>query len=289
MFRRAAAIGLGGVVLAVGGYAASASSQPLAGNHELCSAGYVSAIINGQAKCLRAGEFCSASYESDYERYGFSCVDGHLKDGAPTTTSAPTTSAQTTTTTPTVPTPTVPTTTETAITTETTDSPTTTAPAPGNGRPIPPNVGSTVKLAKRTQTTSCTRGALPDRQCSPGAYHSGLTKAVLCSTTFRTSSIRNVPDSEKHQVEVEYGMLPKAYGRTTEIDHIVSLEIGGSNDIANLYPEPGSGPASYHVKDKLENKLHALVCAGSMTLHAAQAGIARNWETLYKSVFGVAP
>jgi hypothetical protein len=67
------------------------------------------------------------------------------------------------------------------------------------------------------------------------------------------------------------------------------LEIGGSNDIANLYPEPGSGPASYHVKDKLENKLHALVCAGSMTLHAAQVGIAHNWETLYKTVFGVAP
>ena len=72
-----------------------------------------------------------------------------------------------------------------------------------------------------------------------------------------------MPDSEKHQVEIEYGMAPKGYGRTIEIDHIVSLELGGSNDIANLYPEPGSGPASYHVKDKLENKLHDLVCAGT--------------------------
>ena len=112
---------------------------------------------------------------------------------------------------------------------------------------------------------------------------------MLCSSTFRTGTIRNVPDSEKHQVEVEYGMAPKAYGRTIEIDHIISLEIGGSNDIANLYPEPGSGPASYHVKDKLENRLHKLVCDGSMTLHAAQMGIARNWKTLYKSVFQVAP
>ena len=123
-------------------------------------------------------------------------------------------------------------------------------------------LGRTVRLASRTQTSRCTRGALPDRQCSPGAYYSGLTKAVLCSTTFRTGSIRNVPDSEKHQVEVEYGMVPRAYGRTIEIDHIVSLELGGSNDISNLYPEPGSGPASYHVKDKLENNLHQLVCSG---------------------------
>jgi hypothetical protein len=150
-------------------------------------------------------------------------------------------------------------------------------------------VGQTVKLAPRTQTSSCTPGPRPDRQCSPGAYYSGLTRAVLCSSAFRTGSIRNVPVSEKHEVEVEYGMVPRSYGRTIEIDHIVSLELGGSNDIANLYPEPGSGLASYHVKDRLENELHDLVCAGTITLHAAQAGIASNWEALYRRVFGVAP
>ena len=150
-------------------------------------------------------------------------------------------------------------------------------------------VGRTILLAKRTKTSGCKRGVLPDRHCSPGAYYSKATKAVVCSPTFRTGTVRNVPDSEKHQVEVEYGMAPKTYGRTIEIDRIVSLELGGSNDIANLYPEPGSGPASYHVKDKLENKLHKLVCDGSMTLHEAQLGIARNWETLYKTVFDVAP
>ena len=82
-------------------------------------------------------------------------------------------------------------------------------------------------------------------------------------------------------------MKPKSYGRTIEIDQIVSLELGGSNDIANLYPEPGSGKASYYVKDKLENRLHAMVCAGSITLAAARRGIASNWETLYERVFGV--
>ncbi len=84
-------------------------------------------------------------------------------------------------------------------------------------------------------------------------------------------------------------MVARLYGRTIEIDHIVSLELGGSNDIANLFPEPGSGKASYHVKDKLENKLHDLVCSGAMTLQAAQRGIATNWESIYKRVFGAAP
>jgi hypothetical protein len=116
-----------------------------------------------------------------------------------------------------------------------------------------------------------------------------LTKAVLCSTSFRTSAIRNVPESEKHQVEIEYGMAPRPYGRTIEIDHIVSLELGGSNDIANLFPERGTGAASYHDKDRLENQLHSLLCSGSMTLAAVQEGIATNWVSLYTQVFGAPP
>jgi hypothetical protein len=37
-------------------------------------------------------------------------------------------------------------------------------------------------------------------------------------------------------VEREYGMRPALYGRTIEIDHIVSLEFGGSN--SNCEPLP---------------------------------------------------
>ena len=158
------------------------------------------------------------------------------------------------------------------------------------GTPI--DVGKTVLLAARTRTSGCKLGANPDRRCSPGAYYSKLTKAVICSAGFRTSTIRNVPESEKHQVEIEYGLAPKGYGSTLEIDHIVSLELGGSNDIANLYPEkatlPGSAPG-FHVKDKLENKLHDLVCDGTMSLRSVQRQIAANWQALYKKVFGFAP
>jgi len=58
---------------------------------------------------------------------------------------------------------------------------------------------------------------------------------------------------------------------------------------ANLFPEPGSGTASYHAKDRLENRLHRLVCAGQITLPGARRGIATNWETLYRRVFGASP
>jgi hypothetical protein len=45
----------------------------------------------------------------------------------------------------------------------------------------------------------------------------------------------------------------------------------------------------YKVKDKLENKLHDLVCDGTMTLSTVRRRIASDWQALYKTVFGVAP
>jgi hypothetical protein len=41
------------------------------------------------------------------------------------------------------------------------------------------------------------------------------------------------------------------------------------------------------VKDKLENKLHDLVCDGKRTLGSVRQRIALNWQKLYKDVYGV--
>lgn len=159
----------------------------------------------------------------------------------------------------------------------------------GSGSSSAPPLGSTILLAPRTRTSDCVLGANPDRRCSPGAYYSKLTKPVICSSSFHTSAIRNVPESEKFAVEREYGLAPGHYGSALEIDHIVSLELGGSNDIANLFPEKANANPGYHVKDRLENRLHDMVCGGSLTLRGTQRAIASNWQLLYGRVFGVAP
>src|SRR5690242_15785821 len=88
-------------------------------------------------------------------------------------------------------------------------------------------VGKTVPLRHQTKTSGCRHGRFPDRRSSPSAYYRKLTRRVLCSAGFRTGPIRNVPVSVKHQVEAAYGMKPRAYGSTLEIDHIISLELGG--------------------------------------------------------------
>src|SRR5206468_11305081 len=124
---------------------------------------------------------------------------------------------------------------------------------------------------------------VPDRHWWPGAVYSGLSRTVICSPGFHTAAIRNVSEAEKHQVEAEYGLAPRGYGSALEVDHIVSLELGGSNDIANLFPERAPG---FRSKDKLENRLHDLVCSGQMTLQNAQQQIAADWKSLYARLFG---
>ena len=61
------------------------------------------------------------------------------------------------------------------------------------------------------------------------------------------------------------------------------LELGGApNDPRNLWPESGATP---NPKDGLENRLHLLVCAGSLRLSTAQRLIARDWVGLYRQTF----
>jgi hypothetical protein len=151
------------------------------------------------------------------------------------------------------------------------------------------DLGATVLLGRRTKTAGCTVGPEPDPRCSPGAVSSRLTRAVLCDPAFHTSTIRNVSDSLRHAVETAYGMPVRRYGRALEIDHIVPLELGGSNHIANLFPERRDARPGYPVKDRLENRLHDLVCAGELALRTAQQQIARDWRGTYSRVFGTAP
>ena len=62
----------------------------------------------------------------------------------------------------------------------------------------------------------------------------------------------------------------------------MALEAGGSNDIANLWPEAAEPRPGFHEKDQVENYLHDQVCAGTMSLLDAQRAIATNWLDVYR-------
>jgi hypothetical protein len=126
------------------------------------------------------------------------------------------------------------------------------------------------------------RGPLPDPQCSPGDVFPNATKEIICTKGYATS-VRDVSQSLKDEVYARYGIahhVPYEY----EVDHIVSLELGGSNDIKNLYPEAAEPRPGYHEKDKIENLLHKMVCNGSMNLSDAQRIIATDWIVMLPQI-----
>lgn len=121
----------------------------------------------------------------------------------------------------------------------------------------------------------------PDANCTPGAVFN-VTADQVCTPGY-ASSVRNVPQSEKNQVYAEYGITSHASGQY-EVDHFIPLELGGSNDISNLWPEPASPTPGFHQKDQVENYLHSQVCSGAMSLSAAQNAIASDWVAVYNSM-----
>jgi hypothetical protein len=134
---------------------------------------------------------------------------------------------------------------------------------------------------------------LPDPRLTPGVAGT-MIAAQLCDKSFRTGSVRSVPQSVKQQVYAEYGVkcrpgkvrAPAVSCSTYEVDHLISLEIGGTNDIKNLWPQHYSMPLGARVKDKLENRLHVEVCAGKMNLVEVQSCISSNWIICFKSTMG---
>jgi hypothetical protein len=143
-------------------------------------------------------------------------------------------------------------------------------------------------LAARTKSAGCqVNGALQDSACTPGAIFAGATKDAICTPGY-SKSVRNVPTTEKQEVYTEYGIARHPPGQY-EVDHLVSLELGGSNDVSNLWPEAANPNPGFHQKDAVENYLHNQVCNGAISLLQAQQQIAGNWLSIYNSLSPSAP
>lgn len=119
---------------------------------------------------------------------------------------------------------------------------------------------------------------LPDPETTPGAVRTNDANEV-CHTS--TKAVRHVTQAQKRTVYRAYGAVEKA-GECCEVDHLISLELGGSNDTSNLWPQPYLPKPGAHEKDQLENWLHAQVCSGKMTLTGAQGMIAKDWWAAYQ-------
>ena len=126
---------------------------------------------------------------------------------------------------------------------------------------------------------------VPNSTLTPGAALT-TSAARVCRPGY-AASVRDVSEAEKDAVYARYGVAHVPYQH--EVDHLVSLEVGGSNAITNLWPEPYAGRWGARTKDVLENKLHDLVCSGRLSLPSAQHIEAKNWVAAYKRYVGGTP
>jgi hypothetical protein len=140
---------------------------------------------------------------------------------------------------------------------------------------------------------------LPDSSCTPGVADTidvsqDTVATTICQTGFTSRGIRadgrfvRPPTSYTDALKIE-GIAMYGYADTNpadyEEDHLIPLELGGDGySPGNLWPEPRSASHPAAAKDIVENRLHDLVCAGAVTLAAAQSAIASDWETAVTTV-----
>ena len=148
-------------------------------------------------------------------------------------------------------------------------------------------------LAALALAQSAPHAMLPDARITPGVADPRVTQATIQQTICQagyTATVRSVSTAEKKAVLHLYA-LPDNQLHLVEIDHFLSLEVGGSNDLKNLWPQyysAAKGQTGYlgaREKDVVETWLHRQVCAGKMTLAAAQAAI-REWPQWYVQIKG---
>ena len=115
----------------------------------------------------------------------------------------------------------------------------------------------------------------------PHAGCLGHSIALICPHVSAVLEDNRPSAAVKAEVYREYGITHHTYGQY-EVDHLVPLELDGSNSIRNLWPEP----VLHNKKDVLENRLHHLVCYGQLSLAAAQHAIVTDWRKAYTRYVG---
>jgi hypothetical protein len=136
----------------------------------------------------------------------------------------------------------------------------------------------------------------PNPAMTPGAVNPGVTQASIAETICKrgwSSSVRPPESFTEGLKRYQLFSLDSPYFapdmplRNFEEDHLIPLGLGGSPaDLRNLWPEPRFGRWSARLKDRLEDRLHTMVCRGELRIEEAQHDIAADWIAAYRKYLG---
>ena len=179
------------------------------------------------------------------------------------------------------------------------------APAACSQFNLDPNGDKPLKEVSTPPTSRCSLGnsngfRLPDPNCTPGAINPSITEDVLRNPHFTTKCVRDgATTAQQKNATYKWYALSKPANNTgqtqvCELDHLISLELGGADTLDNLWPQCGPSGADLHErffkrKDTVENYLAKQVKDGKMNLSDAQKGIASDWTQYLKDAEAACP
>ena len=142
----------------------------------------------------------------------------------------------------------------------------------------------------KSSTTYSSATGLPNSRLTPGATDPAVTQSNIASTICVVGYTKTVRPPVSYTTPLKRKQLAAGYSlggdlstKDYEEDHLIPLAIGGHpTDVRNLWPEPRKIAWGATKKDRLENKLHLMVCSHQIALKVAQQAFATNWIAAYK-------
>jgi hypothetical protein len=134
---------------------------------------------------------------------------------------------------------------------------------------------------------------LPDPTVTPGATNPAVTQASIKKTICKSGYTEAIRPSDAYTKALKMKQLKSGPYASTEKpsafeeDHLIPLEVGGHpRDVRNLWPQPRAIAMGAAQKDRMENRIKALVCAGRLQLGEAQNAFRGDWTVAYRKYCG---
>jgi len=141
----------------------------------------------------------------------------------------------------------------------------------------------------------------PDTNITPGLTRPNVTVEELCSTNWGKTE-KPVSLSLRHDVLGAYNLKTDTDpvclaggSKKCRIDRLIAPKLGGADAAVNLWPQRSAGEWGGPDKDKLEDCMHARVCAkleeqgsdsATRLLHIYQRDLVSDWIAAFKNVIG---
>ena len=160
---------------------------------------------------------------------------------------------------------------------------------------------SVAALAFCAAPAFCVDARYPDLSITPGKARSDVTVAELCSTNWSGAgpavsvAMRRDIFTEYHLNGIDDPSCRVDGKKKCRIDHLIGRKLGGADVETNLWPQRLTLSWGASAKDKLEDCMHARVCAkladkgadaATQLLHLYQHDIVADWIAAYRNVIG---